>query len=254
MAWMPPPSPDGDLPPWSPFSSDPPRPATPYGYSARDVARVAYALDTFPRATDRPRRRTGVRHAKATGFFRRAVQPRRVDPRAQRFGGDPRRWLLILLALARRNADAEGVSTRATELSHPVRRHAAAFSAEEIVVVVCAYERCTTTRRRSPENSKRARRDVAGDGEPRAAGLSGGSKISGAPPSSPRSSWETSRTAARGSMGRPERRGPHGAQRGRAQEAKGGERRGDLTRFWRRTSTRERKRERKRRRTARWGR
>ena len=27
------------------------------------------------------------------------------------------------------------------ELSHPVRRHAAAFSAEEIVVVVCAYER-----------------------------------------------------------------------------------------------------------------
>ena len=82
------------------------------------------------------------------------------------------------------------------ELSHPVRRHAAAFSAEEIVVVVCAYERAY---------------DDCALGGPEKAGAADGRATANhalqalAPQALrrasefSRSSWGTSRTRARGS-------------------------------------------------------
>jgi len=145
MAWMRPRREETDPPPWTgaPVSR---RPATkpPYGYSARDVARVAYALASFPRATDQSAETNRRSLAKAAAHFA-ARFSRDEWTREHAEEGD-------LATLAWSFAEIPGAlgddaPTRKAcrramrELSHPVRRHAAAFSAEEIVVVACAYER-----------------------------------------------------------------------------------------------------------------
>ena len=146
MAWMRPRREETDPPPWTgaPVSR---RPATkpPYGYSARDVARVAYALASFPRATDQSAETNRRSLAKAAAHFAARFAFRDEWTREHAEKGD-------LATLAWSFAEIPGAlgddaTTRKAcrramrELSHPVRRHAAAFSAEEIVVVACAYER-----------------------------------------------------------------------------------------------------------------
>ena len=145
MAWMRPrrEETDGDPPPWTgaPVSR---RPATPYGYSARDVARVAYALASFPRATDQSAEMNRRSLAKATAFFAaRFSRDEWTREHAEKGDLATLAWSFAEIpgALGGDAPTRKACRRAMRELSHPVRRHAAAFSAEEIVVVVCAYER-----------------------------------------------------------------------------------------------------------------
>ena len=146
MAWMRPrrEETDGDPPPWTPVSPVSRRPATPYGYSARDVARVAYALASFPRATDQSAETNRRSLAKATAFFAaRFSRDEWTREHAEKGDLATLAWSFAEIpgALGGDAPTRKACRRAMRELSHPVRRHAAAFSAEEIVVVVCAYER-----------------------------------------------------------------------------------------------------------------
>lgn len=146
MAWMRPrrQETDGDPPPWTPVSPVSRRPATPYGYSARDVARVAYALASFPRATDQSAETNRRSLAKATAFFAaRFSRDEWTREHAEKGDLATLAWSFAEIpgALGGDAPTRKACRRAMRELSHPVRRHAAAFSAEEIVVVVCAYER-----------------------------------------------------------------------------------------------------------------
>ena len=147
MAWMRPRREETDPPPWTgaPASRRPGKRKTPYGYSPRDVARIAYALASFPRATDQSAETNRRSLAKAAAHFA-ARFSRDEWTREHAEGGDLATTAWAFAKIPSALGDAFGPTRRACrramrELSHPVRRHAAAFSAEEIVVVACAYER-----------------------------------------------------------------------------------------------------------------
>ena len=117
----------------------------PYGYSARDVARVAYALASFPKATDQTAAENRRSLAKAAAHLA-ARFSRDEWTREHAEGGDLATTAWAFAKIPSALGDAFGPTRRACrramrELSHPVRRHAAAFSAEEVTAVACAYER-----------------------------------------------------------------------------------------------------------------
>ena len=146
MAWMRPRREETDPPPWTgaPASRRPGKRKTPYGYSPRDVARIAYALASFPRATDQSAETNRRSLAKAAAHFA-ARFSRDEWTREHAEEGDlaTLAWSFAEIpgALGDDALTRKACRRAMRELSHPVRRHAAAFSAEEIVVVACAYER-----------------------------------------------------------------------------------------------------------------
>ena len=142
------------------WSGAPPRAGwrMPYDYSARDVARVAHALASFPPPVDQTaaddRALTARAVAHLTARFSRDERTREETPAeifallAWSFGEMP-------AALSKSSRDATGgddalrgpADIRASarramrELAAPVRRHADDFTPREIIAVVCAYEK-----------------------------------------------------------------------------------------------------------------
>ena len=145
MAWMRPNSEENDEPPpWTGAPTTTKTTCAPYGYSVRDVARVAYALASFPRPMDQSsvenRRLLAKAAAHVAARFSRDEWTREhaeegdLATLAWSFAEIPRR-------LGNDRLTRKACRHAMRELSHPVRRHAHAFSAEEICVVACAFER-----------------------------------------------------------------------------------------------------------------
>ena len=134
-AWTSPRREETDAPPWI---------GAPYGYTVRDIARVAYALASFPRATDQSAAENRLLLTKAAAHIA-ARFSRDEWTREHAAEGDlvTLAWAFseILSGLGDDGPTRKACRRAMRELSHPVRRHAAAFSAEQICVVACAYER-----------------------------------------------------------------------------------------------------------------
>ena len=131
-------------PPWTGAPTKTKTTCAPYGYSVRDVARVAYALASFPKPMDQSAEDNRRSLAKAAAHVA-ARFSRDEWTREHAEEGDLATLAWSFAEIPNRLGD-DRLTRKACrhamrELSHPVRRHAAAFSAEEICVVACAYER-----------------------------------------------------------------------------------------------------------------
>ena len=131
-------------PPWTGAPTKTKTTCAPYGYSVRDVARVAYALASFPKPMDQSAVENRRSLAKAAAHVA-ARFSRDEWTREHAEEGDLATLAWSFAEIPNRLGD-DRLTRKACrhamrELSHPVRRHAAAFSAEEICVVACAYER-----------------------------------------------------------------------------------------------------------------